>query len=243
MAAYAAAIRQVKRAWGFEPLRRTLDHLPHNYPRIALVGCTSQKLDTKAPAGLLYSSRLFNASLEYAARTCDGALVLSAKHGVLELHEMVEPYDLHLGELTGQDYQHYCSRVSERLRGMLEPWHKGRDWRPEMVVLAGERYWWKLERPSGWTWSFPLEYSRQGKRVGMGLGERHAFLRHQLDQLPERDEAPPLRSFRCSCGRWHLPPSEGFINPRGGRPVCVSCRARINEEMRAEHERAKEIQA
>lgn len=68
---------------------------------ICLLACAEQKLACSAPASELYTSRAFRASLGYArALRSDAVYILSAKHGLLSLDTVVEPYDVKLDETS-----------------------------------------------------------------------------------------------------------------------------------------------
>jgi len=69
--------------------------------RIALIGCGKAKQEGRHKTRDLYTGALFRGALAYAEATCDGALVLSAKHHVLELDEEVDYYDLRVPKTVG----------------------------------------------------------------------------------------------------------------------------------------------
>lgn len=64
---------------------------------IGLVGCAAQKLDRPAPARELYTSPLFRLALAYAEARCLRVYVLSALHGLVQLDQVLEPYEHRLG--------------------------------------------------------------------------------------------------------------------------------------------------
>lgn len=64
---------------------------------IGLVSCSAQKLARLAPARELYCSPLFRLSLAYAERRCASVYVLSARHRLVELDTVLEPYEQRLG--------------------------------------------------------------------------------------------------------------------------------------------------
>ena len=64
--------------------------------RIGLVGCVKQKLSVAAAAQGLYISPLFRADGARREKTCDDWLILSAKHGLVDKQEVLEPYDVTL---------------------------------------------------------------------------------------------------------------------------------------------------
>jgi hypothetical protein len=206
-----AGIARVRRAYDFQPVEDILAASRTVDVRVALLGCTAQKLDRRAPAAFLYSrSPLFRKALEYAARTCDAALVLSAQHRVLELAAEVAPYELALDDVTGADYAAWSDAVALQLRSLFPP-----PWRVEFVVLCGERYVRQVRRQLVCGWTEPLVRQGQGKRVGMGIGERSAWLDEQLhNRLPPRHvhtSAACLTdggSFRCG-----LPESSTWGRP------------------------------
>lgn len=60
---------------------------------ITLVGCGKAKRENAAPARDLYTSSYFAAKRNYVERSGREWYVLSAKHGLLDPDEVVEPYD------------------------------------------------------------------------------------------------------------------------------------------------------
>lgn len=66
---------------------------------LVVIPCSSQKLDVPARARSLYQGPLFRSALKAAERVwARRTLVLSARHGLLELDDIVAPYDLKLGD-------------------------------------------------------------------------------------------------------------------------------------------------
>lgn len=66
----------------------------------AIIPCGADKLDTAAPAADLYTSSTFRSTLAAALTLVDPAhvLVLSAKHGLVALDTVVDPYDTKMGD-------------------------------------------------------------------------------------------------------------------------------------------------
>lgn len=80
--------------------------------KIVLLSCGKKKVDHRTQAQSLYAGSLFVKSLAYARRmNPDAIFILSAKHGVLELDEELEPYDQ---TLVGMD-QDSIRRWSEKV--------------------------------------------------------------------------------------------------------------------------------
>jgi hypothetical protein len=61
--------------------------------RVGLVGCVKAKLSEPSRVEDLYTSTLFRGRRAYVRRTCDRWFVLSAKYGLLDLDEVIAPYD------------------------------------------------------------------------------------------------------------------------------------------------------
>ena len=65
--------------------------------RVALIACVKMKLPNKAKAEYLYTSPLFKGNLQFAKTlNPDEILILSAKYGLVELYDEIEPYDVTL---------------------------------------------------------------------------------------------------------------------------------------------------
>lgn len=75
---------------GREPLRGAADRVA------CVVGCGKSKATKPAPARALYTSPLFRKSLELAELLGDATFVASARHGIVELDDVVSPYDFTL---------------------------------------------------------------------------------------------------------------------------------------------------
>jgi uncharacterized protein DUF6884 len=99
---------------------------------IGLVSCSSQKLDRAAPARELYCSALFKLSLRYAQRYCEHVYVISAKHGLLDLDAVIEPYDSMLAAMKVDARREWGIDVVTDIESRHE--------KPELLVLAGEVY-------------------------------------------------------------------------------------------------------
>jgi hypothetical protein len=67
---------------------------------LCIVSCTARKRERALPAEELYSSDLFFKSRRFAQANFDSWLILSAKHGLIEPGELIEPYDQKLGSLN-----------------------------------------------------------------------------------------------------------------------------------------------
>jgi hypothetical protein len=135
-------------------------------PRVALVGCSALKSKTPAPAKAFYTSALFRAAYEYAEKTCDAVLIVSAFYGVVAPKTVLQPYDRNLREFRKSEREDWGARTI----GELLPAFK----KPQLVILTGEVYadallygahWHNLPKPED-----PLRRIR-------GCGARVAWLK------------------------------------------------------------------
>lgn len=127
--------------------------------KIVLLSCVATKLPKPAPAGKLYNSPLFKGSLEYAnSLNPDDIVILSAKHYVLPLDQVIAPYDKTLLNMPSEEVKEWAEEVLRRLR---KKYNLEED---EFIILAGAKYR-KYIVPEIKNWSSPVE----GKRIGQQL--------------------------------------------------------------------------
>jgi hypothetical protein len=87
--------------------------------KIVLISCVSKKLSYKTKAKNLYVSPLFRYNLRHAhSLNPDKIFILSAKYGLVDLEEEIEPYDQTLNNMSKE----------------------GRGGWDEFIFLAGEKY-------------------------------------------------------------------------------------------------------
>ena len=144
---------------------------------VGLVGCGSAKLRHPALARDLYTGALFRKSRAYVEARCDRWYVLSAKHGLVDPDQILEPYDVRLGrviprapERSALPVWDWAAMVTEQLVEALRDVH-----RPELTVLAGEQYR-TILHPCRWIFSEPMK--------GLGIGEQLAWLNRELSEQP-----------------------------------------------------------
>lgn len=103
--------------------------------KVGLISCCSKKLDHESKAKDLYQSSLFKYGMKYLKeKECDVIYILSAKHGVLSLDEIVKPYNLTLNDQNIQ----YRKIWSENV---LEDLNKKQDLNNDyFIILAGRNY-------------------------------------------------------------------------------------------------------
>lgn len=134
--------------------------------KVVLISCVSNKLSHQAKAKDLYISPLFKNNLEYAHRLKpDKIYILSAKHHLLNLDDMVEPYDLTLNKMHINELKVWSDIVIEQLGREIDLSND------EVVFLAGENYR-KFLIPKIQNYKIPMK--------GLKIGEQLKFLTDAL---------------------------------------------------------------
>lgn len=130
---------------------------------VVLIGCAKQKRDEPSPARELYQeSPLFRKRLRYARSLApDLVLVLSAKHHVLEMDEIIEPYDVTLNDMSRGEVREWAAETLDELRELVDLE------RDRFVILAGRRYYEDL---------LPHLTDPEMPTDGMPIGETLRFL-------------------------------------------------------------------
>lgn len=131
---------------------------------VALVSCVKSKQTKPTAAQDLYSSPLFRGMRTYAEAVSDRWFILSAKHGLLEPEQVIEPYELTLNRLGKQERARWASAIADAVERLVPA-----DTR--LVVLAGAAYVADLE---------PLlrrRYTVDVPMRGLKLGNRLRWLR------------------------------------------------------------------
>ena len=103
--------------------------------RIVLISCVSMKLPSRAKAKDLYVSSLFKYCLQYAiSLNPDNIYVLSAKHGLLDLEQKIEPYEQTLNKMKSNQIKEWADKVLVQLRKVSNLKND------DFTFLAGEKY-------------------------------------------------------------------------------------------------------
>jgi len=127
--------------------------------KIILISCVSQKLSHRAKAKDLYISTLFKLNRKYAEKLNPNKIfVLSAKYGLLDMEQEIEPYEQTLNNMPVEKVKSWANHVVDQLKeiGSLNE--------IEFTFLAGEKYR-KFIIPHLSNYKIPL----QGLRIGEQL--------------------------------------------------------------------------
>lgn len=151
---------------------------------IGLIACSAKKLGRAAPARELYDSALFKKSLAYAEQHCEVVYVLSAKHGLVALDTVLDPYDTRINGGGTRFAASWGHPIAEQLFAMHGD--------ALYLILAGQNYVRPIENrlrqligKSAFI-ANPLD--------GMGFGDRLSFLNAQIVKPRTGNVAGPARS-------------------------------------------------
>jgi len=124
--------------------------------RVFLIACAAKKVPNRVRARDLYCRTLFRLNLAYAEEQSPDAIhILSAKYGLVDLDQPLEPYNVTLNELPRNEVRAWAENVSNALRARYDLT------RDHFVFLAGANYR-KYLVPSLTHYEVPL----QGLRIG-----------------------------------------------------------------------------
>ncbi len=138
--------------------------------KIVLIACASKKVNHKTKARALYDSPLFKLNLKYAeSLKPDNMFIVSAKHGLLNLDEEIEPYNETLNKMPDKQIQDWANKVASQLNQVIDIK------KDEVIFLAGEKYR-KYLIPHINNYKIPME--------GLGIGKQLKFLKERIpDEL------------------------------------------------------------
>lgn len=126
---------------------------------IILISCVSKKVQEKTSAENIYISSLFEKNLRYAkSLQPDLILILSAKHGVLQLHQEIQPYDMTLNTMPKKEVEVWAKKVLEQLKEIANIKED------KFIFLAGNNYR-KYLLPEISNYEIPMEGLPIGKQL------------------------------------------------------------------------------
>ena len=139
--------------------------------RIILISCVKKKLKTPAKAKDLYTSDLFKKSYRYAQLlNTDNIFILSAKYGLLDPNEVIEPYDETLNTKSSAEIREWSVKVITALKGKIDLE------KAEVIILAGSKYY-KYLLPHISNYKLPLGT--------LSFGPRLSFLKKQIEEYEQ----------------------------------------------------------
>jgi polyhydroxyalkanoate synthesis regulator phasin len=141
--------------------------------KIVLLSCTKSKLDKPSQAQDLYSaSPMFRKTLEYGkSLRPDKMFILSAKHHLVPLTKVLEPYDKTLKEMSSEEKKVWADEVIKQMKNQGLNLEKD-----QFIFLTGSEY---MKPLVGYITN--TESPMDGKR----MGERLQWLNSQINKLNE----------------------------------------------------------
>lgn len=134
---------------------------------IIFISCVKNKMTHPCVARDMYTSDLFKKSLSYAEQLYESATVyiLSAKYGLLELDQQIEPYELTLNTMNKQQRREWADKV------LMQCKEKGISFDEEAMFLCGNKYR-EFLMSEFKNSTAPLEH--------MGIGKQLAFYNKEI---------------------------------------------------------------
>lgn len=129
--------------------------------RVGVLGCGKAKLSTPAPVRELYCSVHFKAALAWLEARCSRVYVASALHGLLDLDQIVEPYDLRLTSETKMARRRWGLSVARDLCARI-------DLSDTVVFVMGRSYWEAIATglaARGVKFAVPFEHDKLARRT------------------------------------------------------------------------------
>ncbi len=134
--------------------------------KIALISCSAKKRSCPSKAKDLYDSPLFKMSFAYAKKIgADKIFILSAKYGLLESEEIVEPYNQTLNRMNSKEKEDWGKIVLSKLALLTK---LAED---DFIFLAGENYRKNLV-PKIKNFTVPMK--------GLGIGKQLRWLKMRI---------------------------------------------------------------
>lgn len=129
--------------------------------RVALITCGKDKLGCAAPARELYTGTQFRLSLQVATCLFGEVLVLSAKHGLVALDDVLEPYEFSMRDVPPEARVTWGKQVVASLEARYPGEHL------ELHAYASAPYVEPLRAalPPGWELVDPMRGLEQGYRL------------------------------------------------------------------------------
>jgi hypothetical protein len=128
---------------------------------VALVSCVKSKKPVPAAARDLYTSPLFRGMATFAQSHASQWFILSAKHGLLNPSEVIEPYEMTLRSQDPASRRSWAERVCGDLLHFVAP-------PGTILMLAGDVYRRPLAplmRDVGFVIETPMEGLTMGKQL------------------------------------------------------------------------------
>lgn len=173
-----------------------------NAGELAVIACSAKKLDRAAPARDLYQGELFKACVAYAEARGLPWVVVSAKHGIVQPDQILEPYDARVPTRADERSAWAKARRHEIYRADAYGTDK------ELVLLCGADYRHAF---------IDIGYDITTPLAGKGIGEQKQWLKQATEAEHKRQVMQCSRDMLAK----HLagePIADELLEPRSGDP-------------------------
>lgn len=147
---------------------------------IVLVGCGKEKRAVRSKAKDLYVGPLFKKARAFAESQGGEWRILSAKYGLVDPEEMIDPYDETMEKKTKLGRDLWNINVRNKIAALLNPKHKGggkfRIESAKFICLAGKAYLGFFDIDPEMRKRCVIEKPMEG----FGIGERLQYLGENL---------------------------------------------------------------
>ena len=127
--------------------------------KVVLISCVKSKLIVPAKAKDLYTSDLFRSALEYAYYLkADKIFILSAKYGLVELDQVISPYEMTLNKMGEPQKRAWASTVIQALCQKT-------DLQSDLFIILAEENYRKYLIPALKHYEIPLEGLAFGQQL------------------------------------------------------------------------------
>lgn len=83
---------------------------------IAFIACSKTKRSVPCKARDMYQGALFKKSLQYCLQNYDEVYILSAKYGLLQLDDIIAPYEFTLNQVSRKEKIQWGIRIQSQLK-------------------------------------------------------------------------------------------------------------------------------
>ena len=145
---------------------------------IFLISCTARKQEYRCKVEEMYQqSTLFKASFQYALSRVEDKesqiFILSAKHGLISLSKVINPYDMTIKKFNKKERVEWGEKVFEQMGKLFDIQNT------HIIFLAGSSYMEPLKLHLD---RYNCEYSNPIPVENRALGKRIKWLRENVEE-------------------------------------------------------------
>lgn len=134
---------------------------------IVFISCVKKKKNYECVATELYDSDFFKKSLKYALKLSNNVYILLAKYGLVELNQIISPYERTLNNMNKKERMQWAEKVHNQM--IL----KNIDFNENVVWLCGKKYR-----------EFLMKYflNNETPLNNLGIGKQLKYMKEQIGE-------------------------------------------------------------